>query len=98
MVYFVRYILCGIYIYCSVCFVRYVLSSYVLFSMFCPGIFCPDIFCPGLVSFCLFCFFILSFILAPLFLELVLFYDFLHLILYLKLNFGDTDRKLADYK
>ena len=50
-VYFVRYILSGMFCpgtFCPVYFGRYVLYGYVWSSIFCPGIFCPSLFCPGI--------------------------------------------------
>ena len=45
MVYFVRYILHGIF--CPVYFVQYILSGILCLGIFCSGIFCPGIICPG---------------------------------------------------
>ena len=50
-VYFVRFILSGIFspgTFCPVYFDLYVLSRYVLSGIFCPGIISPGIFSPGL--------------------------------------------------
>ena len=40
LVYFVRYILSGIYIYCLICFVPVPFVRYILSGMFCPDMFC----------------------------------------------------------
>ena len=56
-VYFVQYILSGVFCpgtFCSVYFVWCVLSGYSLSSIFWSGIFCPGIFRPGIFCPCIF--------------------------------------------